>query len=510
MQAQGISRSNGIGFRFGLWKTARSSSLIKVTSSRVEVSGAGSWLYFFSRLNTEWFYEFHLGAFGSVITNETTSGGITFAEDDVTLIIPFLFGMRYDFMAGRTQSGFQPYLAFGAGPYWITNVESAFNPQAELVDSGLQPGAFLGGGLNIALASWFALNFDMKYHFVDFQVNKELSGVEFGMGFSFMWGQKSEIIRIKEVKMVVNDIYPAYYQFYNLYPLAIVSVENRTKRPIEVNIRSIVKLFSDRPSDSGFIRIGAKETKDIPVTAIFSPRIRRVAHRESTVLDLSIEARAGSKVTEHYSSPIMIHSPNSWSGEMNKLVFFVTADDDEILNLSRRLVGEVDLEAEPGLRDFHIAEFIFEQLSEMDLRYHSDPNVPFYQDDRVQYAHQTLDLRTGDCDDLVVLYASLLESAGINTAFVEVRDPKKELAHLYLMFNTRLPPDQGYLISSNEKRYLLRKNSLGQETIWIPVETTVVGLGFEEAWKAGALQYLQEADLRRGLTKGWVKIIDVE
>jgi hypothetical protein len=461
-------------------------------------------------LNAEWFYEFHLGAFGSVITNETTSSGITFAEDDVTVIIPFLFGMRYDIMAGRTQSGFQPYLAFGAGPYWITNVEGAFDPQAELVDSGLQPGGFLGGGVNIALASWFALNFDMKYHFVDFQVDKELSGVEFGMGFSLMWGQKSEIIRVKEVKMVVNDIYPAYYQFYNLYPLAIVSVQNRTKRPIEVNIRSIVKLFSDRPSNSGFIRIGAKETKDIPVTAIFSPRIRRVAHRESTVLDLSIEARAGSKVTKQYSSPIMVHSPNSWSGEMNKLVFFVTSDEDQILTLSRRLVSEVDLDGEPTLRDFHIARHIFERLSEMGLRYHNDPNVPFYQDDRVQYANQTLDLRTGDCDDLVVLYSSLLESAGINTAFVEVRDPEKELAHLYLIFDTRLTANRGYLISSNEKRYLLRENSVDKETIWIPVETTVVGRGFEEAWKTGALQYLQEADLRSGLAEGWVRIIDVE
>ncbi len=129
---------------------------------------------------------------------------------------------------------------------------------------------------------------------------------------------------------------------------------------------------------------------------------------------------------------------------MDKLGFFVTSENDEILALSRKLLGEIDLENDPSLRNFRAAEHILERLGTMGLRYHSDPNVPFYQDDRVQYAHQTLKLKTGDCDDLVVLYSSLLESVGIRTAFVEVRDPEKALAHLYLMFNTGLPHDQGH------------------------------------------------------------------
>jgi len=146
----------------------------------------------------------------------------------------------------------------------------------------------------------------------------------------------------------------------------------------------------------------------------------------------------------------------------------------------------------------------------MGLRYHSDPNIPFYKDDRVQYAHETLNLKSGDCDDLVVLYASLLESVGINTAFVEVRDSQKELAHLYLMFNTSVSPIQGHLISSNEKRYLMRDNSIGQKTIWLPIETTLINHGFEQAWKAGALEYLEDGVVRSGIAEGWVRIIDVE
>ena len=124
--AQGISRSNGAGSRISLWKTARSTSLISVSDARVEISGAGTWLYYFSRLSPEWFYEFHVGAFGSVISNDVVDGQIVVKDDDVTAIIPFLFGMRYDFLSSRTQSGFQPYLTLGGGPYWITNVQGNF------------------------------------------------------------------------------------------------------------------------------------------------------------------------------------------------------------------------------------------------------------------------------------------------------------------------------------------------------------------------------------------------
>ena len=510
--AQGFSRSKGLGSRFGLWKTARSSSLISVSGNRVEVSGAGSWMYFFSRFNNEWFYEFHLGIFASVIAEEIfdETGRFIRDEEDVTLIIPFVFGMRYDIFASRSHGGLQPYFSFGGGPYWITNVDvPSNNLPVEKVESGLKPGAYAGGGLNIGLLSWFALKFDLKYHFVDLKFNKDLSGLDFGLGFSFMWGQKREIVRVLGVRPIVNDIYPAYYQFYNLYPLAMVSVKNMTKSPIEVNVRSNIRYFSERSNDTGFITIAGKETKDIPITAIFGKRIRTVKSREVAVIDIEVEARAGSKITKKLSSSIMVHSRNAWNGEMDKLVFFVTPDQDPILDLSRGWAGELEFE-NSNLRNFQIAKHFFEELGKFGLRYQSDPNIPFYKDDRVQFASETLTLKSGDCDDLVVLYASLLESVGINTAFIEVQDPEKELAHLYLMFNSGVPVEQRDLISSNEKRYLIRENSIGQKKVWIPVETTVIESSFEEAWKAGALEYLQTGDLRGGLAQGWVKVIDVE
>lgn len=511
VHAQGISRSKGLGFRLGLWKTARSEALISVSGTEVELSGAGAWMTFFSRFNDDWFYEFHMGAFASVVSDKIDRENFVIETEDVTAIIPFLFGMRYDILSTRSHGGIQPYLGFGVGPYWITNVDAPLNnPELSEVASGLKAGGYLGGGFNIALASFFALNFDMKYHAIDFKFDRDFSGLDFGMGFSIMWGQKREIMRVLGVCPIVNDIYPAYYQFYNLYPLAMVTVKNMTRGPIEVNVRSNIRYFSERPNDSGFVTIEGKETKDIPVTAILGSRIRKVKQRETAVLDLSVEARAGTKITKQLSSSLMVHNTNSWNGEMDKLVFFVTPDNADILEFGRAVVAEAETDQPSTARKLVVAKRIFDRFAEMEFRYQSDPNIPFYKDDRVQFAGETLNLRTGDCDDLVVLYASLLESVGIHTAFVEVQDPEKELAHLYLMFDSGVTAGDGHLVSSNSKRYVIRESATGARKVWVPVETTLIADGFEAAWKVGALSYLQEGELRGGLAAGWVEVIDVE
>jgi outer membrane protein W len=515
--AQGISRSSGIGLRTSFWNMAGHTGRFSVSSApgnggqvSLDIGGFGAWLYFFSRVHNNWFLEFNLGAVARVRVEDD---GFTDTGADVSAVIPFLLGWRHDLLSTRFSSAFQPYLTVGAGPYWTTavTVKNQLTGEETVVgETKSKFGAYAGGGTNIVLSSWLALNFDVKYHFVDLQANRNESGFEFGLGFSFMWGSKREIFRIKETKVIVRDIYPAYYQFYNTYPLALVAVKNFAGYPIEVNVRSYMRGYSERPKDSGFVRIERGETRDIPVTVFFGPRLRQMAQREPAMLDLRVEARAGGMHTKETSAQIMIHTRNAWNSEMDKLGFFVTPEEEGILRLSRKIVGEMPDHERASAGNLHVAKVIFDELSQKGIRYHRDPNIPFYKDDRVQYAGETLNLRSGDCDDLVVLYSSLLESVGINTAFVEVRDPEKEIAHLYLLFDSGLPAPQGYSISSNEKRYLLREQPSGQSTIWIPVETTLVERGFEEAWKAGALQYQQDGLLRGGLAEGWVQIFDVE
>jgi hypothetical protein len=130
--------------------------------------------------------------------------------------------------------------------------------------------------------------------------------------------------------------------------------------------------------------------------------------------------------------------------------------------------------------------------------------------DYVQYPVETLKIRGGDCDDMTVCFASLLSSVGIGTAFVDVVPPgHPEKAHVYLLFDSGVPPSLGGMISSNEKRFVTRRSKSGDETLWIPVETTVVTKGFEQAWEQGARQFFEDVEVQLGLIRGWVTIVDV-
>ncbi len=190
--AQMPARTTGIGLRGSYWNMNNGPAQISVTNlghyTAVEVGNAGGWLYFFSRVDDRTFFEFSLGAVGNV-KSETHND---FGEDvDATAVTPVLLGFRHNLFSLYSQSALQPYLAYGAGPYWLHDitVRDRFFDEEVVVKSKVKPGAYAGGGINFMMTSWFGLNFDMKYHFIDFNVNHDYSGFEYGLGFSFMWGR---------------------------------------------------------------------------------------------------------------------------------------------------------------------------------------------------------------------------------------------------------------------------------------------------------------------------------
>ena len=492
LNAQGISRSTGIGLRVGFWQTDLSAKVSP--TGTVEASGAGS-VYFFHRLKDNWFLETSIGSVGE------SKVGIGTVES--SSLVPFLFGARYDLLSQKYNSLLQPYLSFGAGSYFESVSKVGFVVEAK---TNAEPGIYLGAGVNAVISSWFSINTDIKYHLIKEikETGRDYSGPELNIGFAFMWGSKPEIFSIESVKLIVKDIYPAYYQFYNTYPLALAEVKNMADYPIEINIHSKIDGYTERSKESGFIKIDPGETSDVPILALFGNTLLNTSQREPAVIDLEIESRSKNQSTKKMSLNVLVHGRNAWDGQIDRLGFFITPDDNEILAYSNSIINRQRADSNTEINNFQIAQILFNELQKNGIHYQSDPNIPFYRDDYVQFAAETIEKKSGDCDDLVVLYASLLESLGIHTAFVEVKE-NNQFAHLYLLFDSGLKADQGALISSNEKRYIIRAGR-----IWIPVETTLVDKGFETAWESGALSYLEEGIINSGIPDGWVKVIDID
>jgi hypothetical protein len=386
--AQGL-RSSGLGFRISYWNMHDAEGGFRVSTSglnqSVNIDGFGFWLNFYSRVHNSWFMELNLGIVGRV---DVEQNFLNTENVDVEGVVPFLFGVRYDLLSGRSPSKFHPYISLGGGSYWRSAtsvwVDEVTGQEHVSTEGNALLGAYLGGGFNLPISSWLGVNFDLKYQFVDMEFSKGISGPEIGIGLIFMWGKKKEIFRVKDTRIIVRDIYPAYYQFYSTYPLALVTVQNTAGFPIEVNISSRVIPYSIRAKKSETMKLERGELKDIPVTAIFSASISEVSSRKPAVLEILIEGQGGSTLIKEVNEQLTVHSRNAWNGEIDKLGFFVTPDEEEILMLSRRLAKAVRDSINPAIGNLTIAEAVFNDLRRRGINYQSDPNIPFYRDDRVQ------------------------------------------------------------------------------------------------------------------------------
>lgn len=192
VEADTILRSTGVGLRGTYWNMSKDRTIVRVNdfgeSATVNFGGAGCWLYLFSRMNETMFLEISIGAIGTVVGEKNNE-----IDDniDATAMIPLLIGLRYNLMSPLNNSSIQPYFTFGAGPFWIMTAKVRDLPETEEVTliNDFERDAYLGGGFDFMLTSWCAFNFDLKYHFMDFNVHHERSGLEYGLGIKFMWGQ---------------------------------------------------------------------------------------------------------------------------------------------------------------------------------------------------------------------------------------------------------------------------------------------------------------------------------
>ena len=187
-------RNAGVGIRGTFWRPNHEQDAIVVRigpgHERVETGDAGGAIYFFSRLDNDSFMEFTIGAVGNVLNEE-------FFDDrrvtDISAIIPVTLGMRYTLVDVNSRNALRPYFSFGGGPYWLAtirvNEDYRFEEEEVIVKTRMRLGGYAGGGMNFLLSSNFGFNFDLRYHFIEFNKKHPGSGFEYGLGLVFQWGR---------------------------------------------------------------------------------------------------------------------------------------------------------------------------------------------------------------------------------------------------------------------------------------------------------------------------------
>lgn len=320
---------------------------------------------------------------------------------------------------------------------------------------------------------------------------------------------RDRLARIESVTMDAG-VYPSSSSVLAYSPVGKVRVRNISSKPIQARASFLVDRYMDAPTESQPVSLMPGEEVDIPLTAVFNDGLKSVTAmtvREGTVY---VTAEPAGEFDDRSQTPVVIYGRNDWDGNAMSLRYFVTPNDPSVIRTARDILldRQDSLESTPvELRVFRKIQLLLNAFAGKLISV-GDPRQSA---DFVQYPSETLELRSGDCDDMTVCFSALLNSIGISTAFVDVLPPERpQDGHVFLLVDTGLEPRFGESISSNPKRFVIRKGGTGPETVWIPIETTVIRQGFEEAWSSGAQRYFDDVEIGLGLARGWVRIVNVQ
>ena len=374
---------------------------------------------------------------------------------------------------------------------------------------GLSGDFHFGKGFSLSLNPAYRSLIAMR----DGQLSSFYSGMDVSLQFTFEPGAMGSGTRRPKLKILLPNFYqifPVIYKYYDKNPIGTVQIKNNESRTIkDVKVEFIVPQYMDAPQTIAEIdEIRSKELVEIPITALFKNDVLDITEKDSAQSQIIITYSVGGtslKTSRNESLRIYDRNSINWDDD-RKAAAFVTAKDPTILKFSRNVTSEA---GSLGVRvlnnNLSDSIAIFEALREYGLDYKIDPDSSYEvlsQDesltDYLQFPVQTLDYRTGDCDDLAILYSSMLEAVSVETAFVTTP------GHIYLAFSLGLNESQAKKIFSNTENLIIV-----DDRAWLPVETTLINEGFLKAWESGAKEWREAASHNSGgfipIRKAWTE-----
>ena len=307
------------------------------------------------------------------------------------------------------------------------------------------------------------------------------------------------VLRIKpesgRQKLLVADVktdplFPVFYGYYENHPFGSLKIQNLENSAItNVDISFYIGEYMEQPMlTKSFPTIKRNETVQVPLMALFTSRMLNLTERSKASSEVSISyTYLGERFT--YSQPLTItildRNSMTWDDD-RKAASFVTPRDPTVMIFSKNTAGIIrDQGSNPLSLNFRIAMGIFEAMRIYGLNYVIDPASSFAEIsqstmtlDYLQFPSQSLIYRAGDCDDLSILYSALLESVGIETAFITIP------GHIYMAFSLDMTEADARRTFSSAENFIYVNDKA-----WVPIEITLVQEGFLKAYHTGVKQW---------------------
>ena len=308
-------------------------------------------------------------------------------------------------------------------------------------------------------------------------------------GFSVNFEPSPHLVKVIETQP--NILYASYYKTFE-GKAGSLKLENRHSEPLDCTIQITVPEFSQETSETK-VTLAPKKIVAVPFRAVLSDEVMALQEDRRLTMDVRIQyatKRAQKQIRRSVTAMAFRPGSLTWDAP-GKAAAFVTHQDPVIERFARGVYSKFEAEPPSGIPlKVYQAVLIFNALSEHGMRYVEDPQNPFSQVaqdahfvDRISYPRETLRNKVGDCDDQVVAFCSLLENLNISSAFIEPP------GHLLMMFDTGMnamtDDEDSFVLEYYDWLYDAKDGSL-----WMPVEVTLLGECFDQAWHRGAEQVI--------------------
>jgi tetratricopeptide (TPR) repeat protein len=295
-------------------------------------------------------------------------------------------------------------------------------------------------------------------------------------------------------KVEFSPVFPVFYKFYDEHPFGKVTLRNTGNTVIDnATVSLFIKQYMDAPKvcATGLgIESGQSVTTDL--YALFTMKVLDISEATKSTAQVTVSYTAGgqSRAAELADS-VRLYDRNAlcWDDD-RKASAFVSGKDPSVMRLAKNVASIIKDKACKALnKNLLSAMALHEALMLYGLSYVVDPSASYATNvtnplavDYLQYPRQTLEFKAGDCDDLSILYASLLESLGVETAFITVP------GHIFVAFSLDMAPAEARSQFQAPDELILT-----QDASWVPVEVTELSADFLTAWKTGAKEWRENS-----------------
>ncbi len=309
---------------------------------------------------------------------------------------------------------------------------------------------------------------------------------------------------IQIVRTQIERLFPSLLQYYKQYPAGLVTVKNTLSVPItEVRSSVFIKNFMDFPTETQVISsIQPGESADMDLAVQFNRSVFSLEEDLPVQVQIAVKYLTDGeeqRVEAYKTSTLYRRTALSWD-DSNKLAAFIMPNEEIVSRFSHRVISSVEVAFGYRLSSaFLRAATLCDAVGTYGIEYIEDPSSPITSVlenaqvvDTVRFPRTTLYYQSGDCDDSTALVCSLLESAGVATAIMT------SPGHVFLAFNTGEPDGNAWQYMSDECEAIIYN-----DTVWIPVEATILDEGFFAAWKEAS------KDVRRYRGAGEIEFLPV-